>query len=212
MRGLYAVGRAAALTCAAVCLAAAAESTALAQRGRELGAARRQERMNRQVAEHERDNLNRDLDPAAADAEERKRAQAATAQVRHDFESLQAGYNRIALALSPKRAPESADSLPEVINEVSKCATRLRHNLALPRPKDGEAQKSQPAPAGAASDDPLASLGKHLYRFLTNPLFESPGVLDVGQAARAASDLDRIIELSDVIRKDGVKPAAAKKQ
>ncbi|HEY9285192.1 MAG TPA: hypothetical protein VIP46_17190, partial [Pyrinomonadaceae bacterium] len=62
---------------------------------------------------------------------------------------------------------------------------------------------------GAA--DPLASLGRHLHSFLTNPLFESQSVLDVGQAARAARDLERIIELSDGLKKDGVKPAAAKK-
>ncbi|HLL75758.1 MAG TPA: hypothetical protein VK421_10905 [Pyrinomonadaceae bacterium] len=209
MRVLYGTGKTAALTCAALCLAAATEGAALAQRGRELGAARRQEHMNRQAAEHERENLNRDLDPAAAGAAGRKRTQAATAQVKHDFESLQAGYNRIVLALTPKRAAEAADSLPAAIGEVHKCATRLRHNLALPRPKDDEEQKSRPSPAEAA-DDPLASLGKHLYSFLTNPLFESPGVLEVGQAARASRDLDRIIELSEGIKRDGVKPAAKK--
>lgn len=209
MRGLYASGKAAALACAALCFAAAAEGAAFAQRGRDLGAARRQERMNQQAAEHERNNMNRDLDPAAADANERKRAQAQAAQVRHDFESLQAGYNRIVLALSPKRAAEGGEPLPAVVGEVNKCAARLRQNLALPRPKEKEEPKAQAA--AAAADDPLASLGRHLHSFLTNPLFESPGVLDVGQAARAARDLDRIIELSDGIKRDGVKPASAKK-
>jgi hypothetical protein len=211
MRILYATGQAAALACAALCLVAVTEGAALAQRARELGAARRQDHMNRQAAEHARDNQNRDLDPAAAEAEERKRVQAAAAQVRQDFESLQAGYNRIVLALSPKRAADAADSLAAAVAEVNKCATRLRHNLALPRLKDGEDDKPRPAPGAAETGDPLASLGRHLYSFLTNPLFEAPNVLDVGKAARAARDLDRIVELSDGLKRDGVKPAAAKK-
>lgn len=209
MKGLYAAGKAAALACGALCLVAATEGAALAQRGRELGAARRQDQMNRQAAEFERDHMNRDLDPAAAAAEDRKRAQATTAQVREDFESLQAGYNRIVLAFSAKRSAESAGSLPAVVAEVNKCATRLKQNLALPRPKDEREQKPRAAPD--AADDPLASLGKVLHSFLTNPLFESPGVLDVGQGERAARDLDRIIELSDGLKRDGVKPSAAKK-
>ena len=211
MKFLSGTAKATALTAAALCLAAATEGAALAQRGRELGAARRQDQMNRQAAEYERDNLNRDLDPAAAKAAERKRVQATAAQVKHDFESLQSGYNRIVLSLSPKRAAAADDSLPALVAEVNKSAARLKHSLALPRPKEDEAQKAQPAPAAAAAAEPLASLGRHLHSFLTTPLFESPGVLDVGQAARAARDLDRIIELSDGLKRDGVKPAAAKK-
>lgn len=209
MRGLSGTGKLIALTCAALCLAAAAEGAAFAQRGRELGAARRQDQMNRQATEYERDHQNRDLDPSAADAAERKRTRATAAQVKHDFESLQNGYNRIILSLTAKRAAEAGDSLPDVVAEVNKCATRLRHSLALPLPKEDEARKSEPAPAAAAAD-PLASLGRHLHSFLTNPLFESPGVLDVGQGARAARDLERIIELSGGLKKDGVRPAAKK--
>ena len=208
MKSLYAACKAAALACAALCLAAAAGGAALAQRGREIDVARREEHMRRQAAEHERNNQKRDLDPAD-DAAAHRRAQAATAQVRQDFESLQAGYNRIVLAFSRKRAVGPDDSLAAAVAEVNKCALRLRHNLALPRPKGDAEQKPRPVPA--AADNPLASLGKLLHSFLTNPLFESPGVLDVGQAERAARDLERIIELSEGISRDGLKPAAAKK-
>lgn len=210
MKVLSGTAKAIAPACAALCLAAATEGAAFAQRGRELGSARRQEQMNRQAAEYERDHQNRDLDPAAAEAADRKRVQATAAQVKHDFESLQTGYNRIALSLS-KRAAGADDALAAVVAEVNKCATRLKSSLALPKPNEGEARTARPATAEAAAADPLASLGRHLHSFLTNPLFESQSVLDVGQAARAARDLERIIELSDGLKKDGVKPAAAKK-
>lgn len=211
MKVLGGTGKAIALACGALCIGAAAEGAALAQRGRELGSARRQDQMNRQAAEYERDHQNRDLDPAAASAAERKRAQATAAQVRHDFESLQSSYNRIVLSLSAKRAAAADDSLPAVVAEVNKCAARLKSSLALPPPKGDEARGAQPATAPAAASDPLASLGRHLHSFLTNPLFESPGVLDLPQGARAARDLERIIELSEGLKKDGVKPAASKK-
>jgi hypothetical protein len=45
------------------------------------------------------------------------------------------------------------------------------------------------------------TLRKHIYDFVTNPLFESPGVLDLEQGRKASRDLDRIIELSESITK-----------
>jgi hypothetical protein len=210
MRSLNAAGRSIALACAGLCLMAAAAEPTRAQRGRELGAARRQDQMNRQTAEYERDNLNSDLNPAAAESAERKRTQAAAAQVRQDFESLQAGYNRIALALSPKHAGDDAGALAAAVADVNKSAARLRQNLVLPQPKEEEAKGQQAAAASAAAEEPLASLGRHLYSFLTNPLFESQGVLDVAQGARAARDLERIIELSEAMKRDGVRAPPAK--
>ena len=201
------------LLCLLALVAAASEGSALAQRGgREAGAARRQEHLNRQAQQHERDHQNRDLDPAAGESAESRRTRAATAaQVRHDFESLQESYNRIVLAMSGKQA--SGDSLSGALAEVSRCAARLKHNLALPRPKDDEARKVQPEPGTPTkTDKPLVALVKHLHSFLTNPLFETTNVLDVSQAARASRDLERIIELSEALKGQGVKLLPAKKQ
>jgi hypothetical protein len=49
------------------------------------------------------------------------------------------------------------------------------------------------------------TLRKHIYDFVTNPLFESQGVLDLEQGRKASRDLDRIIELSESITKSGDK-------
>ena len=175
-----------------------------AQHGTEADAQRRVHQATRgRAAEDRLQCLGHDVGIGQHD--ERRRAHVAAAQVRADFESLQDGYNRIVLALSPKRAAEAVETLPAVVAEVNKCAARLRQSLSLPRPADGaEQQKPQPAPA-AATDDPLPLLGRHLHSFLTNPLFESPGVLDVEQAARAARDLERVIELSGRVKRDGIK-------
>ena len=54
-------------------------------------------------------------------------------------------------------------------------------------------------------------LRQHIYDFITNPLFESPNVLDVEQSRKAGRDLDRIIELSESITKSEEKLKQATK-
>lgn len=54
-------------------------------------------------------------------------------------------------------------------------------------------------------EESLMSLRKHIYDFVTNPLFESRGVLDLEQGRKAGRDLDWIIELSGSITKSGDK-------
>jgi NADP-dependent 3-hydroxy acid dehydrogenase YdfG len=60
----------------------------------------------------------------------------------------------------------------------------------------------------ARRQDELAfmTLRKHIYDFVTNPLFESLGVVDLEQGIKAGRDLDRIIELSESITKSEDKP------
>jgi hypothetical protein len=53
--------------------------------------------------------------------------------------------------------------------------------------------------------EPLLMLRRYVYSFVTNPLFESKGVLDVRQAKKAGQDLDMIIELSESIKKESDK-------
>jgi hypothetical protein len=129
-------------------------------------------------------------------------------QVERDFEGLQAGYNKIVLAMASKERLDMEEVL-ESVAEVRKRAARLRENLALPRPvEDGE--KGRPGVTGKedrAGDAPveelLALLRKHIYSFVTNPLFEAAPVLDVEQARKAGRDLDMILELSERLRGGG---------
>ena len=48
----------------------------------------------------------------------------------------------------------------------------------------------------------LLSLDGSIMRFINNPIFKNPGVVEVEQAARARRDLDTIIEFSQLIKKD----------
>ena len=184
---------------AAVCLVIVMQHPAFAQSGRSpTSVGRRIEQLNRQSEQYERDKLSRDIKGEADKPGDRRRAQAAAAQVRHDFESLQAGYNQYVLAMAAKEG-FNYDSISGAVAEVKKCSTRLKDSLSLPRPKDGKAQEAGSEAVAGQVEELLMTLRKHLYSFLTNPLFESPTVLDVEQAGKAGRDLERIIELSKSI-------------
>ena len=188
---------------AASCLLAASAVPARAQGGsRARSAERRVDTLNRQGEQYERDGLGRGRAGTADDAGGRRRAEDITAQVKRDFEGLQAGYNKIVIAMaSGERA--DPDSILDSVAEVERCAARLRSNLALPRAKGGKGEKRRGESGAAPAEEPLLALRKHIYSFVTNPLFESPSVLDVEQAGKAGRDLDMILELSERIKRSG---------
>lgn len=205
MRVSYAGGRAVfVLGATALFLMTAAGGRASAQRGgaRPTAAERRLERMTRQGEQYERDRLMRDLKGQPLDPEARKHAETVASQIRHDLEGLQKGYNRIVLATASKDG-RGAESISGAISDIRKCAGRLKTSLALPRPKEEEGEKERGGAAPAQAEEPLAALLKHIYSFITNPLFEAPSVLDLEQAKRATQDLDRIIALSEALGKSG---------
>ena len=186
--------RAAALAGAAWCLVLAWPGSAAAQGGAgpsRIG--RRIETMNRQGEEYERDAAGRKKKPDAAG--ERRRAAEVAEQVRHDFEGLQNGHNKIVLAMSAGGRLDD-DAVAGAVAEVRKCAARLRQNLSLPRPGEERGREDGGAEAAPVKETLLA-LRKHIYSFVTNPVFESPGVLNVEQAGKAARDLERILALSE---------------
>jgi hypothetical protein len=187
-------------------LLAASPAPARAQGGsRARSAERRVDTLNRQGEQYERDSLGRERKGPADGAGDRRRAEDLTAQVKRDFEGLQAGYNKIVVAMaSGERADPEA--ILDSVAEVERCAARLRNNLALPRAKGAKAEKRRGEAVAAQTEEPLLALRKHIYSFVTNPLFESPSVLDVEQAGKAGRDLDMILELSEVIRRSGARP------
>lgn len=195
--------RGAALCCAASILLAASPCPSLAQRGGPGATAvgRRTDTLNRQGEQYERDTLSRENKGATDATGDRRPAQDVAGQVRHDFEGLQAAYNKIVLAMAPNGSHDP-DSILDSVNEVKKCAARLKTNLALPR-ADGKGDKARGGAAEPQLEEALRMLRKHIYSFVTNPLFESAPVLNVEQAGKAGRDLDMILELSESIRRSG---------
>lgn len=193
---------AALLFSALVCLATVTADAVYAQRAgsRPTTVERRIEQANRQSEEYERDSLSRELKEGDPKPGDRKRSQPTVVQVKHDFDNLQARYNQIVLAMT-SRQDLNQDSIRSAVAEINRCATRLKVNLALPRPKTAEDQQAKSDAVVMQTQEHLLMLTKRIYSFVTNPLFETSAALNVKHVGNARRDLDEIIELSERIGK-----------
>ena len=97
---------------------------------RASGALRRNERMQRQNEEYERDRLERELASRPEQPRGRKN-EADAVQAKQDFEKLQNNYNRIVLAMASKDGIQREAVMADVA-EIRKAAARLKTRLALP--------------------------------------------------------------------------------
>jgi hypothetical protein len=217
MKELHArVRNVAVMLAGAVCLVAVIPDPAFAQRDRTppTSVERREEQLNRQANEYERDKLNRELKEEPNKPGNQRRTHARAAQIEQDFEALQAGYNQIVIAMVVKKDLNHHTVLAAVA-EINKCSTRLRGGLALPKSEDKREKDVPSETDNGKIEDSMLRLREVIYSFVTNPLFETKAVLDIRQAEKASRDLDKIIELSERIRKTAdklktPKPAAAK--
>ncbi len=120
-------------------------------------------------------------------------------QIREDFEQIQVNNNSLLTARSYGGNPD-----PKLIEktsaEINKRATRLNSNMMLPA--GGANEKRTPVQEdNLQMKTLLAALDGLIVRFVTNPIFKDTNVVDVQFSSKAKHDLERIIELSDRVRK-----------
>ncbi len=194
---------------AALCFLTATAGTAIAQSGSSRGTPptsveRRTEVLNRQEADYEIEKSRRDLKAPRETPADRRRVHELAEQIKHDFDGLQESHNQLVLFMASKEGlSRQYDSIFRAVAEIKKYSTRLKTNLALPKQQQ---EKARVEIKNDQIEESLMTLRKHIYDFITNPLFASVGVLDLEQGKKAARDLDRIIELSDSITKSVGKP------
>jgi hypothetical protein len=86
--------------------------------------------------------------------------------------------------------------------DLRKRASRLKSNLALPQPENNEPSQKREA---EIDDEQMKSLllllRRRIASFVTNPLFETSGPLDIELSGKASLDLKKIVELCERIRK-----------
>ena len=152
--------------------------------------ARRLDEFNRQAQKAERDDLDREMRGRKPSDEEHRHHEIVKAQIKEDFETLQTLYNEIVSKLRSGE-PFTSENTSEISTKLVKSSERLKANIALPEKKtDKTAPDSEHTPTDMRAS--FKHLGRQLYEFLTNPVFET-GVLDVIEVEKARNALDQIL-------------------
>jgi len=146
-------------------------------------------------------------------------------QIREDFKDLQELNNKM---MATAWAAETLDYsfLSDMVSRIRGKATRLRTNLNLPSVIDLQEAATDPNAADpkAASSDPkttpdpkvasgptvnnakefrksLLLLDQTIMHFVTNPLFQTPNMIEVSLATKARKDLEAVISLAADLKK-----------
>jgi hypothetical protein len=177
-------------------------NTAAAQRAASRGPSPSTDRERESgVREHERQLqvLLNSTEPGASGNS--ARLQAIIEQTRQDFGKIQ-DINRELVAALKSQAEPDYRSLAETATELKKRARRLKDNISLPPPADDQPlEKRDGELEREAIRAALSMLSERLTSFSSNPLFQTPNLIDVQLGAKASRDLDIIIELSGRLKK-----------
>jgi len=122
-------------------------------------------------------------------------------QIKEDFKRIQI-INNLMMSMTWANNQFDYPYISDVTAEIKTRATRLKANLTLPEPEDDKsALKNENQPNGGQMKASLLKLDHSIMGFVTNPVFQNPGVIDLQLSAKASRDLKSIIELSNSIRK-----------
>jgi len=130
-----------------------------------------------------------------------RQLKALMAQTEEDFTRILTLHNEIARALASKKDLDY-HFVSEATAEIKKRASRVQSTLMLhPSPEDVPIKEH----ADAEMKDSLIKLCKEIRSFVTNPIIENPNTVDAAELPRARHDLESLIQLSALIKKDADK-------
>ena len=134
-----------------------------------------------------------------------KRAQAMMDQVSEDFQRILTRHNEIVRAITANQSL-NYQFISDATAEIKKRSTRLQSSLKLQKPEATTANaKTESTLIEMETKDQMILLCKQIESFVKNPIIENPGTIDAQALEKARNDLQRIVELSDVIKKQADK-------
>ena len=153
---------------------------------------------NRAMDEHDR-TINRMKNDAKAAKERRRNL---FPQINEDFQRIQVIHNEIVRMIQPDKNLDY-NRLAELTDDMKKRGARLRENLALPEPDKTE---TKPAHTEAIDEShiktTIVALHDQVVSFVANPLFKNLGVVDAKIIDSATENLNKIIDISDEIKRE----------
>ena len=147
-------------------------------------------------------NLRKDIRP---NVPIQQQARILLATLKDDFRQLQIVNNdlmqRTFVDLRKDPQAISGKEIRSILGEIRKRAERLRTNLRLPEVEIPEAERNQATDSTHSLSSGLMALDRLVMKFVENPIFQQPGILDTEQSTRAAEDLCRIVLFAEALRK-----------
>jgi hypothetical protein len=134
-----------------------------------------------------------------------KRAQAMMDQVSEDFHRILTRHNELVRAID---ANQSLDYkfIAEATSEIRRRSVRLQSSLKLERLEaSANDQKTESHLGGMETKDQMILLCKQIEAFVKNPIIEKPGIVDAQALEKARKDLQSVVEISDVMKKQADK-------
>ena len=175
----------------------ACSSTVLAQSLGDPAKAQMQEMSRREIQLNNIGEKGRPVDS--------KRAQALMAEVNEDFQRILIRHNELVRAIDGNQ-PLDNQFIAEATCEIRKRSTRLQSSLKLEKPEAAsDDRKPESLLAGMETKDEIILLCKKIESFVQNPIIEKPGTVDAQALEKARKDLQSIVELSDVMKKQADK-------
>lgn len=210
----YCEKRAVTLVFSALILALAsflATPLAAQQPGRTTDTSLAERNRMREIRRNDQIQTNMMIDALKADSRrpvEDDRQRLAYLQIKDDFEHIQTVNNQMMLKTLVNDVFDYK-SISEASAEIRKRALRLKTDLPLPELEKDE-QKEQPFESSTEGDraqmkSALQALDDLVMRFVTNPVFQQPEIVDVQLSSIAQRDLKAIIKLSGKIKKQADK-------
>lgn len=132
-------------------------------------------------------------------------------ELKQDFENLQTIHNQM-MGMTFSNNVLDYKLISEASMEIRKRAVRLKSSLLLAeaeKAETGQSLKGWEEIDRGQLKPALLFLDDLIMRFVTNPIFQKPEVVDLQQSSRAKRDLEAIIKLSGKIRKSAEKLAKA---
>jgi hypothetical protein len=134
-----------------------------------------------------------------------KRTQAMMDQVNEDFQRILTRHNELVRAIAASQSL-NYQFISDAMGEIKKRSSRLQSSLKLQKPEaTTEDSKAKSPFTGMETKDEMILLCKQIENFVKNPIIEQPGTVDAQALEKARNDLQRIVELSDAIKKQADK-------
>jgi len=125
-------------------------------------------------------------------------------QIREDFLRIQE-INNLLLEAASKAPPLESEMIVKAAKEVNERARRLQSNLVLPDPPEQAGKDDDGGPSLDEVMKQIKFLDASITAFVSNPMFRTLQVINHEKAEEASSELRKIREASQTLRRHAAK-------